>query len=75
MAMAAAATSHMTAIDLGNEQRGNDGANRESGKVGPRYAAHFDFRKTQVIDPGCGDDWQADHDSVANQRHVDADRK
>ena len=45
----------------------------ESGKVVPRYAAHLDFRKAQVLDPGRRDDRQADHYGVADQRHVDAD--
>lgn len=65
----------MAAIDFGNKQGGNHGTDRESGKIGPRYTANFDARKAQVPDPGRGDDRQPDHNGVANQRHVDSERK
>ena len=75
MAMAAAITTIRRRSTLATNKRGNDGADRESGKVVPRYATHLDFRKAQMTDPGRGDDRQTDHYGVADQRHVDADRE
>ena len=61
-------------IDLRNIEIGNNSADRQAEKIGAGNIADLHFAKAEIVHPGCGDDRQSDHDRVACQRHVDADR-